>query len=501
MHKIRDVLRLKFQARQSYERIAAALGISKGVVAKYVHLASTAGLDWQAVQSLSDTALETRLAQERVCQPVPYVQPEHAVMHRELRRKGMTLTLLWHEYVSAHPGCRTYRYTQFCEGYRRYARSLKHSLRQVYRAGEKLFVDYAGPTLELGDGSRAHIFVAALGASSYTFVWATPHERMADWLEGCARAMNFIHGVPELIVPDNPRAMIANPNRYEPQANVTVEDFARHYGTSVLPARPAHPRDKAKVESAVQVVERWILMRLRHERLACIDDVNEAIGPLLEQLNNRPFQKLEGSRASLFAQVDAPALRPLPLQPWEWAQFKQVRVHIDHHVQIGGHYYSVPHKLVGQLLEARITARSVELLHHGQRVAAHQRSVHQGRFTTVAAHLPAASRAHLQWTPERLVHWGQGIGQATGDLVIRLLGQHHHPEHAYRSCLGLMSLAKRYGRERLETASAIALELGTTRYMNVKAILNNGCDKAPATITPQWTSPVHQYVRGPRYYL
>ena len=500
MRKIRDVLRLKLEARLSHERIAASLGISKGVVAKYVSLAAAAGLDWATVQTLSDTGLERRVVQGRLDRPTHYVLPDYGRIHQELRRKGMTLMLLWEEYVAGHPGQPTYRYSQFCERYRRYALRLKRSMRQIHRAGEKLFVDYAGPTVELADGSRAHIFVAALGASSYTFACATPRETMADWLQGCASALSFIGGVPQLIVPDNPRAMIASPNRYEPRANETVEDFARHYGTSVLPARPRHPQDKAKVESAVQVVERWILMRLRHHRFATVDDVNEAIEPLLERLNSKPFQKLPGSRASAFADLDAPALQALPLQPWEWAAFKSVRVHIDHHVEIEGHRYSVPQNLVGLLLEARITTRAVELLHRGHRVAAHQRSAHKGGFTTVVAHLPAAHRAHLEWTPERLVHWGQTIGVATGRLVARLIEERRHPEHGYRACLGLLSLARRYGRERLEAASVIALELGTAKYVHVKAILVNERDKAAASTAPSWTSPPHEHVRGPAYY-
>jgi transposase len=325
---------------------------------------------------------------------------------------------------------------------------------------------------------------------------------MADWLQGCARALNFIGGVPQLIVPDNPRAMIASPNRYEPRANETVEDFARHYGTSVLPARPRHPQDKAKVESAVQVVERWILMRLRHQRFASVDDVNEAIEPLLKRLNSKPFQKLPGSRASAFADLDAPALRalPLPLQPWEWAAFRRVRVHIDHHIEIDGHRYSVPQNLVGLLLEARITKHAVELLHRGQRVAPHPRSAHKGGFTTVVAHLPAAHRAHLEWTPERLVHWGESIGVATGRLVARLIEERRHPEHGYRACLGLLSLARRYGKDRLEAASLIALELGTAKYVHMKAILVNERDKTATSTAPNWTSPPHEHVRGPGYY-
>ena len=451
MRKIRDVRRLKLEAKLSHQQIAAALDISKGVVTKYVALVKAANLDWAQIQLLDDTALHNRLLAipQRIS---AFVQPDYGRIHQELRRKGMTLMLLWQEHVEQHSEHSTYRYTQFCERYRRYAKSLKRSMRQTHRAGEKLFIDYAGPTIGLADGSRANIFVAALGASSYTFACATERQTMADWLGATAQALRFIGGVPQLIVPENPKALIAKADRYEPLANETVHDFARHYGTSFLPARPYHPQDKGKVESAVQVVERWILMRLRHQIFTTLDEVNEAIAPLLAQLNTRAFQKLPGSRASAFAELDAPALQPLPLQTWELAVYKTVRVHIDQHIEFEGHRYSVPQSLVGQVLEARVTARTVELLHRGQRVASHLRCAHQGGFTTVPEHLSAAHRAHLQWTPERLIHWGQSMGVATAAVVTRLLEARKHPEHGYRACLGLLGLAKRFTKERLEAA-------------------------------------------------
>ena len=499
MRRIKDVVRLKLDAQLSHERIAACLGISKGVVTKYVNLAAAAGLDWAQIQILDESALQHRLV------GVPqrasgFVAPDYGRMHQELRRKGMTLMLLWEEHANEHPGQNTHRYSQFCENYRRYAKTLKRSMRQIHRAGEKLFIDFAGPTVGLVDGTRAHIFVAALGASSYTFACATPHETMADWLGACARALTFIGGVPQLIVPDNPRALIANPNRYEPRVNNTVEDFARHYGTSVLPARPYHPQDKGKVESAVQVVERWILMRLRHQRFASMDEVNEAIEPLLEQLNLKLFQKLPGSRASAFKELDAPALQPLPAQPYELATFKTVRVHIDYHVEFDGHRYSVPNALVGRVLEARATARAVEVLHRGERVASHLRSAHVGGLTTVAEHMPVAHQAHMQWSPQRLIHWGQSIGVATGRTVERILAERKHPEHGYRACLGLLSLVKRFGKPRLEAACLIALELGTTRVSHVRDILASGRDQLAPVSVPEWTSPEHANVRGPGHY-
>ncbi len=499
MRQIKDVLRLKLELHHSHQHIATTLGISKGVVAKYVKLASIAGLYWPQIQAMDETALHSRLmgSPQRAS---TFMAPDYAKLHQELQRKGMTLMLLWQEHSEQHPDESIHSYSQFCENYRRFAKTLKRSMRQIHRAGEKLFIDYAGPTVGLIGGSRAHIFVSALGASGYTFAYATPRETMADWLGATAQALRFYGGCSELIVPVNPKAMIANPDRYEPRANDTVLDFARHYGTSVLPARPRHPQDKAKAESAVQVVERWILMRLRHQRFETVDEVNEAIAPLLKQLNNKPFQKLSGCRASVFAEIDAPALRALPMQTWELAVYKTVKVHIDSHIEFGEHYYSVPHALVGLYLEARATQRTVELLHRGQRVASHMRSAHKGKFTTITEHLPAAHRAHLQWSPERLIHWGKNIGVATGSLVTRMLVIRQHPEHGYRACLALLSLAKRYGKARLEAACLVALELGTTRSADVREILANGRDQAPPSTTSDWVSPVHANVRGPAHY-
>jgi transposase len=499
MRKIKDVLRLKLDAKLSHEQIASALGISKGVVTKYVGLAAAAGLDWPAVQGADEITLERRLlvAPQK---PRNHVQPDYGRLHQELRRKGMTLMLLWEEYRADHADRQTYAYSQFCDNYRRFARQLKRSMRQIHRAGEKLFIDYAGPTIALTDGSRAHIFVAAMGASSYTFAFATPRETMADWLESTARALSFYGGVTQLIVPDNPRALISDANRYEPRSNDTVLDFARHYGTSILPARPYHPQDKAKAESAVQIVERWIMARLRHQQFASVHEVNQAVAPLLTRLNEKPFQKLPGSRASTFAALDAPALLPLPLQRYEMARFKTVKAHIDYHVEVERHRYSVPHALVGQVLEARITIAVVELMHRGQRVASHARSSRHGGFTTTAAHMPAAHRAHMEWTPQRLIHWGQSIGPATAEAVTRLMQENKHPEHGYRACLGLLSLAKRFGKLRLEAGCTLALQIGACQYRHVRDILVNNRDQSAPATAGDWVSPNHAHVRGPGYY-
>jgi transposase len=324
---------------------------------------------------------------------------------------------------------------------------------------------------------------------------------MRSWLGAMARALTFYGGVPQLIVPDNPRALVSEACRYEPKLNESVRDFARHYGVSILPARPYSPKDKASAESAVQVVERWLMARLRHTVLADVHAADAALAALLPSLNERRFQKLEGSRASLFAALDAPTLSALPVQRWQWATFKTVMAHIDYHVEVEGHRYSVSHSLVGLKLEARITDALVEVLHRGERVACHARSTRRGGFTTLDEHMPAAHRAHKQWTPERLIHWGGDIGVNTGRFVTQLLQRFRHPEHGYRSCLGLLSLAKRYGPQRLEAACTLALELGAGQYRHVRDILTHGRDlierPAPA---PEWVSPEHDNLRGAAYF-
>ena len=435
---------------------------------------------------------------------------DYGRLHQELRRKGVTLMLLWQEYSAqvgdehcAQNPLKALRYSQFSENYRQFAKRLKRSMRQSHRAGEKMFIDYAGTTIALSEHGvevgRASIFVATMAASGYSFCLATPRQTAADWLHASASALTFFGGVPQLIVPDNPRALVTQANRYEPLLTDSVLDFARHYGCSVLPARACHPQDKAKVELSVLLVQRWILACLRHQRFASVQALNEAIAPLLTRLNNKPFQKLPGSRASAFAQLDAPAMSPLPVQPWEWASFKTVRVHIDSHIEFEGHRYSVPHALVGLALELRITAHAVEVLHRGERVASHMRSAHKGGYTTVTEHLPLAHQAHALWTPERLMAWGERIGVACAGVVTKMLQRQRHPEHAYRACLGLLSLSKRYGEPRLEAACTIALGLGTSKYTHIRDMLANGRDQDHST-SAEWNSPAHAHVRGPSYY-
>ncbi|MHB1301355.1 MAG: IS21 family transposase [Burkholderiales bacterium] len=508
MRKIKECLRLKFTCNLSHERIALALGLSKGVVSKYVQMFRLSGLDWEALSILDEVEIEARLLPSSRRMPGKRACPDMALVHKELRRKSVTLQLLWEEYLVANMDSATYRYTQFCHLYNEYAASLKRSMRQIHRAGEKMFIDYAGQTIPIidagsGEISKAHIFVAVLGASNYTYACATTAETRSDWIGGLIQALNFFQGVPALVIPDNPKALITHPDRYEPGISQSAQECARHYGCAILPARPRHPQDKAKVEVGVQIVERWILARLRNRRFFSLTELNHAMSELLTELNRRPFKKLRGNRLEWYESIDRPALQPLPALAYEIATFKRCRVNIDYHVEIDGHYYSVPHSLVRQELDARFTQTTVEFLLRGRRVACHPRSTRRGGFTTLSEHMPAAHRAHLEWTPQRLIDWGSDIGPSTHRIVKHQLESKPHPEQGYRACLGLLSLARDYGRERLEKACTRAVAIKSLTRRTVLNILQTGMEAKPLPAEARqtdWITPEHDNVRGPAYY-
>ena len=430
--------------------------------------------------------------------------PHWPTVHRELRRKGVTLTLLWHEYKSAHP--QGLQYSRFCDRYRAWAGTLDAVMRQEHRAGEKLFVDYAGQTTEVvdrrtGEIRQAQIFVAVLGASSYTYAEATWTQQLPDWIGSHVRAFQFLGGTSEILVPDNLRSAVTQAHRYEPDLNPTYADLANHYGVAVLPARARRPRDKAKAEAGVLLVERWILAVLRNRTFFSLEELNREIARLLEQLNARPFRKLPGSRRQWFEQLDRPALRPLPEQPYEYAEWKKVRVNIDYHVEVEGHYYSVPHALVRKALEVRYTERTVECLYRGQRVASHVRSQLKGHHTTVAEHMPASHRQYAEWTPQRLIRWAEKTGPATAGVVQTILQSRAHPQQGFRACLGILRLGKGYGDERLEAACRRALRIGSPSYKSIDSILRQGLDRKALPEQQELELSIeHDNIRGADYY-
>ena len=506
MRKIQRVLRLFFEAGLSIRAIARSVQASPSTVGDYIRRAKTAGLSWPLPEALDEPALEARLFPVAPVEPdVERAIPDWAQVHTERRRKGVTLALLWQEYKAEHP--EGLQYSQFCERYRVWRQRLDVVMRQTHRAGERLFVDYAGqcvPVVERATGElrEAQVFVAVLGASSYTFAEATWTQALPDWCASHVRALSFLQGVPEIVVPDNLRSAVTRPHRYEPDTHPTYTELAEHYGFAIVPARVRRPRDKAKAEVGVQVVERWILAALRHRTFFSLAELNEAIAERLEWLNARPFRKLPGSRRSAFESIDRPALRPLPADAYVFAQWKKVRVHVDYHIELERHYYSVPHALVGRQLHARYTERTVELFHRGQRVASHVRSHLPGRHTTVAEHMPEKHRRFAQqWSPERFSRWANKIGPATAALITEVLHARRHPEQSYRACLGILRLAKTYSDARLEAAAQRALTLGARSVRSVESILKHRLDETPLDEAPEPPLPGdHDNLRGPSYF-
>ena len=505
MRKIRDVLHYRQTTDLSLQAIARALGLSKGVVAKYLGAISAAGLDLTQALALTDTELERLIYRDPPKRESTFVEPDCAHIHQELKRKGVTLQLLWEEY-SQEAGDLALKYTAFCNRYRLWSAHLNLSMRQVHRAGEKLFADYSGDTTPLidratGEITQAQIFVATLGASNYTYACATKGQTKADWLSGIEQAFWYFGGVPVMVVPDNPKALVDKADNYEPVLNRTVQDFAQHYDVVVLPARIRKPQDKAKVEVGVQIVQRWILARLRRCRFFSLEELNLEIARLLKDLNNRPFKKLPGSRQEAFDKLDAPYLKPLPAKRYEMAEFKTARVNVDYHIEYAGHLYSVPNALVRQQVDLRITQTAVEVYAKNKRVAIHAKSDRVGAHSTIAEHMPASHRAHHEWTPSKLIAWGHRIGTYTAEMVEQILKRKPHPEQGYRSCMGLRSLRKNYGADRLEAACYRAISNRVYSYQSVKSILEKGLDQVPQS-TPKQTPPLpdHHNVRGSGYY-
>ncbi len=505
MRKIKEVLRLRFEHGLSHRDIATSCGIGITSAREYIVRAKMAGLSWPLPAAMDDATLEGLLFPPPP-RPgeVERALPDWPSVHRELRRKGVTLQLLWQEYRAVHP--QGYGYSRYCELYRAWAKTLHVTMRFEHKAGEKLFVDYAGPTLavtnpQTGELMKAHVFVAAQGASNYTYVEATWTEKLPDWMGAHVRAVEFFGGVNTIIVPDNTKAAVTSPHRYEPDVNRTYTDWAQHYGCAVIPTRSLKPRDKAKVEVAVQGVERWVMAPLRNRTFFSLSELNRALREQLEAYNDRPFQKLEGSRSSLFVELDKPALKPLPQARYELAEWKQATVHIDYHVEVDKHRYSVPYQLVQKKVDVRSTQSTIEIFFEGKRVASHRRSPLKGRFTTQKEHMPKSHREHAQWTPERLTRWAAKSGEHTRTLIERILASRPHPQQGFRPCLGIMRLGKRYGQDRLEAACKRALAINSLSYKSVESILKNGLDKQPLPEPPSKAPAIeHQNVRGPQYY-
>ena len=481
MRKIKDVLRLRFGSQLSIRQVAAAVKLSTGATQSLIKRAEQLGLGWPLPEGLTDVDLEQRLYPQRQGAQGRFQMPDWRVVHQELKRKGMTLQLLWEEYCQAHAG-RNYSYSQYTERYRQWCKKQKRSMRQTHRAGEKVFVDYAGPTIPIVDPRtgeihiEACVFVGVLGASNFTFAEATRSQSLADWLQSHVNMFQFFGGIPESVVPDNLKSGVTKACRYDPDINPSYQQLAAHYDVAILPARPYKPKDKSKAVVGVQIVERWIMMRLRHLTFFSIAELNQCISTLLDELNTRAFKQLPGNRREAFDKLDRPALRPLPRQAYQYVDIKRVKVNIDYHVQYQSHHYSVPHQYVGEHLELHATDSLVQMYFRGKLIASQVKSSGYGT-TTDPSHMPERHEKHQKWTPQRLLKWAGDIGPDTHLWIDTQLKSRAHPEQAYRVCLGLLSLSRDYPSCRLNKACQLANREGLVRLKNIKSILKSNRDQ------------------------
>lgn len=513
MKKLKEVLRLKLDAKLTNRQVASAVGISSGTVSHYMTAWRGAALEWSAVASWDDkqliNALLPHCKQRHSADDKHVSQPNFTKIHQALKQKGVTRELLWEEYkATALPG-KYYSYTRFCYYYRQFLKALNPSMRQTHIAGDKCFIDYCGPRIPIyndkGDVTgKAYIFVATMGASNYTFVTATLTRSLPDWIAANVATLNYFGGVPALMIPDNEKSAVSEACYYDPDVNPTYADFARHYDTAILPTRPGRPQDKSKVEKAVQLVETWVIGKLRHHRFQSVDTLNAAIKPLLEALNDKPFQQLPGTRKSQFEALDKPALKPLPRDAYEYATFQKATVHLDYHVTVNKHYYSVPQHLIGKKIEVRVTQSAVECLFQGKSVARHQRDDTAGERTTNLNHMPKAHLAHESWTPAQFQYFAEKIGPHMVLVATQLLAQQRNPECLYRIHNGFRQLVKAYGQAALEAACEYALANQAIRYKHIKGILKSGLatqkDTGASNTNIGKLPQQHEHVRGPQNY-
>ncbi len=503
MRKIYEILRLHHELKCTNREVGRSLNISPGSVSDYLTRAKAAGISWPLPEEITEEALHERLfLPVKQAKKRPY--PDWDWVHRELCKKGVTLILLWREYRDMHSN--GLGYTQFCQHYRAYVKQISPVMRQTHKAGEKTFVDYAGMTMPwldptTGEIHEAQIFVGSLGASQYTFVEATASQQLPDWISSHIHMWNYFGGVSEIVVPDNLKAGVTKPHRYDPDINANYQHMSEHYGFAIVPARVSSPKDKAKVENAVGCIERQILAPLRHKTFTSLAEINAAIKQRLAVFNSQQFQKMKTSRRELFETLDKPALKLLPEQPYQYAEWKHAKVNIDYHFVFDDHYYSVPYQYIHHAIEIRASSQMVECFYQGKRIAAHMRSWVRYQHTTLAEHMPQSHQAISKWTPERIQRWAAKIGENTKQFITQLIASRSFPQQAFRSCLGLLRLGSRFGEQRLEKACAIALKTGATRYQQVETILKNKMDSASVDKSNQ--TPVianHSNIRGSDYY-
>jgi transposase len=505
MRKLREIVRLRLQAGQSGRAIARSCALSPSTVGGYLGRIALAGLGWPLPQELDDDAVLERLLFPDEHRPVSNrPEPDWIHVHRELQRRHVTKQLLWQEYKEATPN--GLQYSQFCDRYLLWARPLSATMRQAHRAGEKTFIDFSGSGLDVvhpltGECQKAVLFLAVLGASNLTYAEPVLHQDLPTWVGCHVRAFEYFGGTTEIWVPDNPRVGVTKASKYDPLLNRTYEDLSAHFGAAVIPARPFKPRDKAKVEAAVLIASRWILAVLRNRTFYSLEEMRIAVAECLEKLNHRQMRRLKKSRLELFEEIERAALKPLPVRPFEYAEWTQPKVDLSYHVGHDDHFYSVHFSLIGEQLDLRATETTIEIFRRGTRIESYPRSYQKGKYTTLKHHMPRAHLDQVEWTPERLTGWAKKTGPKTVALLEAIMASKAHPQQGFKACLGVLRLAKQYPAARIERAAARALHFRTLNSGSIASMLKNNLDAlALPGEEPQQALPLHENIRGRNYY-
>ena len=507
MLKIKEVLRYKYEAKLSARKISRALNISHTVVNDYIKRFEALSLEYKILMEMSDKEIVSKLF-DVSSKPSKYPIPDWSKIHQDLRSKIVTLELLHEEYRKDYPDGH-YGYTWFCNQYKAYAKKLSPSMRQIHKAGEKVFIDFSGVRQAIADPrtgeiSYAEIFVAVLGASGYPFVIAVPSQKKADFIHAHNAMFKAFGGVPELLVPDNLKSAVTRADRYEPDLNPDYEKLAVHYSTAIMPARGFKPKDKSLVENGVKLVQRWLLARLRHETFYSIVQLNSRINELMPLYRNKKMKRLGVSRQELFDTIDKPALQLLSVNEYEYKEFKLLKVSIDYHIQLDHVLYSVPYQLIHKKVEVWFSSKMVSVYFEGKEVATHPRLYKRGAYSTQKVHMSSAHQKYLEWSPGRIMNWGLTIGKYTSKLLQTIMERKPHPEMGYRSCLGVMRTFEKHkekgmSEEQLDDIAAYALHTQKYRLKQIKALLqtpNKEIEEETATAL----LGNHENLRGSSYY-
>jgi len=491
MEKAKEILRLSLQMGLNQRDVARGTGCSLGMVSMVLNRVKESAVT-------DPLSLSTKELGSIIYPPVKKrdkAEPDFQHIDREMKKKGVTLGLLWEEYKTQHPA--GYMYTQFCTKYREYRKKNAVYMRKVYKAGERMMVDWAGLTMrykgENGSVKTAYVFAAILPASSFVYARPFGDMKMENWIQGHVQAFEYFGGVPRLLVPDNTKTAVVKANRYEAELNKSYQEMAEHYGIAIIPTRPYCATDKAPVETAVQIIERRVIAKLRHSQFLSFDDLAEAFHAELEALNDQPFQKLPGSRRSVFLAAEQHELQKLPSRRYEYAQFKQAKAGFDYHVALDKtSFYSVPYQYAGKTVLIRWNSRTVEVFYEGERIACHMRDGEgHKRYTTDPAHMPESHRAVLDWSPGRFISWAAKYGEQTKKFITLLLERKEHPEQAYRTCAGILRLAVTVKPQQMEAACAQALAGNVYSYSFFARLIENLKLQEPV---------LHENLRGSAYY-